>query len=501
MLHYNVGQERRLIDRYGVKGLKIRARIVLVLMALSLIMGAGISYLFFNETASSKGSSQAKAIFSKGETNAEEDIEKINQALELISESYVEKIDRNKLVEGAISGMVNTLEDPYSVYMNKETANQFEQSLDSSFEGIGAEVSMEDGKVTIVAPFKDSPAEKAGLKPNDQILSVDGESLSGLDLFEAVLKIRGEKGSVVTLEVERPGVNDILKVDVTRDTIPLETVYSSIKDYQGKKIGYIEITSFSEDTATDFETQLKDLEDQNIAGLVIDVRGNPGGYLQSVEEILKLFITKETPYVQIEDRNGEKERFYSSLTEKKSYPITVLIDKGSASASEILAGAMKEAGGYQLIGETSFGKGTVQQAIPFDDGSNIKLTLFKWLTPNGNWIHEKGIEPTVEVKQPDYFYVSPLQLEESLVYDMNSEKVKNAQMMLKGLGFEPGRIDGYFSKETEVAVQAFQKTNQLPVTGEIDKDTAKKLEAEIIEAVKNEENDFQLQTAIKMLFK
>ncbi|WP_458415388.1 S41 family peptidase [Schinkia sp. CFF1] len=477
----------------------MRKRIVFVLMALSLFAGAGISYLFFNGI---NGNAQFGAAFSKEDKGTEKDAQKIEQALELISSSYVEKVDKKKLVEGAISGMVNTLEDPYSVYMDKETAGQFEQSLDSSFEGIGAEVSMTDGKVTIVAPFKDSPAEKAGLKPNDFILSVDGKSLTGLDLYEAVLKIRGEKGSKAILEVQRAGVTGTLKVEVTRDEIPIETVYSSVKNYQGNKIGYIEITSFSEDTAKDFASQLKDLEKKKIAGLVIDVRGNPGGYLQSVEDILQLLVTGDKPYIQIEDRNGQKKRYFSSLKEKKNYPINVLIDKGSASASEILASALKEAGGYDLVGETSFGKGTVQQAVPLGDGSNIKLTLFKWLTPDGNWIHKKGIKPTVEVKQPDYFYSSPIQIDkEPLVYDTNNEQVKSAQLMLKGLGFEPGRHDGYFSKQTEVAVQAFQEANKLPVTGQIDKDTAKKLEEKIIEEVKDEKNDIQLETAIKTLYK
>ncbi|NSL51824.1 S41 family peptidase [Calidifontibacillus erzurumensis] len=474
----------------------MRARIVVILMALSLLAGAGITYFVLN------GTSFFSNVFAKGDPTLEGDVAKIRQALELISTSYVEKVDREQLVEGAISGMVNTLEDPYSVYMDKETALQFEQSLDSSFEGIGAEVSMTDGKVTIVAPFKDSPAEKAGLKPNDRILSVDGESLAGLDLFEAVLKIRGKKGSVATLEIERPGVEGTLTIKVTRDEIPIETVYSSVKDYRGNKIGYIEITSFSEDTAKDFAKHLEDLEKQKITGLVIDVRGNPGGYLQSVEEILKHFVTKDKPYVQIENRNGQKERYFSTLKEPKNYPITVLIDKGSASASEILAAALKEAGGYEIVGETSFGKGTVQQAVPLGDGSNIKLTIYKWLTPEGNWIHKTGVKPTVEVKQPDYFYTSPLQIEkEPLVYDMNNEKVKSAQLMLKGIGFEPGRADGYFDKQTEVAVRAFQKANNLPVTGQIDKATSSKLEEKIIEAVRDEKNDIQLQTAIKMLFK
>jgi carboxyl-terminal processing protease len=475
-----------------------------ILMALSMIVGAGGTYAGMQLTdRHSDGNTlliQPKEAIDKAANGSDnEDLEKVGQVYQLIKSRYVEKVDNEQLIEGAIQGMIETLDDPYSVYMDKETAHQFNESLDSSFEGIGAEVSMVDGKVTIVAPFKNSPAEKAGLKPNDQIIKVNGESIEGLDLYEAVLKIRGKKGTTVVLDVIRPGVKEVMKVEVVRDEIPIETVYDDVKTYEGKKIGYLEVTSFSENTAKDFKEKLKKLESQKIDGLIIDVRGNPGGYLQSVEDILKEFIPKDKPYVQIQERNGNKQRFFSNLTEKKDYPIAVLIDNGSASASEILASAMKEAGGYKLVGETTFGKGTVQQAVPMDDGSNIKLTLYKWLTPDGNWIHKKGIEPDVAVKQPEYFYVNPIHFEKELAYDMNNEKIKSAQQMLKGLGFDPGRDDGYFSKETEAAVKAFQKANKLPVTGKIDKQTAERLEAKIIETIRDEQNDKQLKTAMKLL--
>ncbi|UOE76037.1 S41 family peptidase [Parageobacillus thermoglucosidasius] len=472
-----------------------------MLMVLSMLIGAGGTYAGMQLAAPDGDHDVSLVASDKTLTdNEEKELKKVEQAYELIKSRYVEKVDDDKLIQGAIQGMISTLNDPYSVYMDEKTTEQFNESLDSSFEGIGAEVSMIDGKVTIVAPIKNSPAEKAGLKPNDQILRVNGESLEGLDLYEAVLKIRGKKGTTVQLDVLRPGVKDVIKVKVVRDEIPIVTVYDSVKTYNGKKVGYLEVTSFSENTARDFKKKLAKLEEDHIDGLIIDVRGNPGGYLQSVEEILKQFIPKDKPYVQIEERNGDKQRFYSDLTAKKPYPIVVLIDKGSASASEILAGAMKEAGGYKLVGETSFGKGTVQQAIPMGDGSNIKLTLYKWLTPDGHWIHKKGVKPDVEVKQPDYFHASPLHIEKALSFDMNNEQVKNAQQMLKGIGFDPGRTDGYFSKETEAAVKAFQKANKLPTTGKIDKDTADVLQAKVMDAIRNEDNDVQLKTAMKVLF-
>jgi len=427
------------------------------------------------------------------------DFEKVMQAYELISEKYVEEIEGEELLKGAIQGMLSALEDPYSVYMDKETTEQFTQSLGSSFEGIGAEVGMNNGKMIIVSPFKNSPAEKAGLKPNDEIIKIDEITVEGLNLHEAVLKIRGEKGTTVKLTVERAGHKEPLVFHVKRDEIPIETVFSTIEKKNGKNIGVIEITSFSENTAQDFEKELLKLEKEGMDGLVLDVRGNPGGYLQSVEAILHHFIPNTKPYIQIENRNGERQMYHSDLKEKKAYPITVIVDKGSASASEILAGAMKEAGGYDIVGETSFGKGTVQQAIPMEDGSNIKLTLYKWLTPDGHWIHQKGVEPTVEVKQPDYFKAPPLQVGHVLTRDMNNEQVQIAQLLLSGIGFETGRQDGYFDEKTATAVKAFQQVNELPQSGDIDAKTAEKINEHVQLERTKKENDLQLRTAIQLV--
>ncbi|MFC0187400.1 S41 family peptidase [Fictibacillus aquaticus] len=482
--------------------MNVNKKMLVLVAVIAMLIGAGGMYgglSYFNANEVYPGSTVKELPKTSAKFDENQEFSKLQKTYEIISSRYVEQVSEEKLLEGAIDGMVKTLKDPYSSYMDEETANQFSQSLDSSFEGIGAEVSMVDGRVTIVAPFKDSPAEKAGLKPNDQILTVDGKSLDGLDLYKAVLKIRGKKGSTVTLGVKRSGVSDVMDVNVKRDEIPIETVYSDVKKVKGKKIGVLEITSFSEDTGADFKEKLTDLESKNIEGLVIDVRGNPGGYLEAVDSILKQIITDDKPFVQIEDRKGNKQRYVSQLKEKKDYPIIGLIDGGSASASEILAAALREGGDYDLVGEKSFGKGTVQQSIDLGDGSNIKLTLFKWLTPDGNWIHKKGIKPTHAVKQPGYFYTNPLNIEKPLAYDSNSEQVKNAQIMLDGLGFSPGRTDGYFDEKTQTAVIAFQKANKLEPTGKVDAKTAGKMEGKIIEQIRSEKNDVQLQTAIQLI--
>lgn len=472
-----------------------------IALLLAVLIGAGGMYAGLDWLGNAKTSDETAVSGVHAEMDSEAAMEKFAKAFEIILASYVEGVDASQLVEGAITGMLETLDDPYSVYMDKETSKQFEESLGSHFSGIGAEVSMSNGKVTIVAPFKDSPAEKAGILPNDRIILIDGNSIEGLSLNEAVLKIRGEKGTAVKLTIERSGLSQTVDITVVRDDIPIETVRQKMFTHDGKNIGLIEITSFSEDTAKEFSKALSELESKSIDGLIIDVRGNPGGYLNSVEDIGKMIIPKDKPIVQTEDREGKKTRYLSNLKEVKPYPIIGLIDKGSASASEILAGALKEAGNYELVGVTTFGKGTVQQQIKLGDGSQMKLSLYKWLTSDGNFIHKVGVTPTVEVMQPDYFYLPPLQIEEKLSFDMANEQVKNAQAMLKGLGFEPGRTDGYFGEQTKQAVKAFQQTHGLPLTGEIDDDTASAIHKQLIENIRDEKNDRQLQTAIEMIVK
>lgn len=427
------------------------------------------------------------------------DLEKIEEVYQTIREHYVFEVDEEELIEGAIRGMVETLQDPYSEYLDEEAARHLQESLSSSFEGIGAEVTMQDGRVTIVAPIKDTPAEKAGLRPLDQIISVNGESLEGLSLFEAVLKIRGPKGSVAELEIIRPGVAESFKVSVVRDEIPIETVYSQIISAQGKKVGWIQITSFGENTAQRFSDELAKLEKSGVDGLIIDVRGNPGGYLEAVREIGQMLVPYESVITEIEDRHGERIVYRSTLKEPKPYPIAVLIDKGSASASEILAAALQEAGHYKLVGQTTFGKGTVQNTVGLEDNSQLKITIAKWLTPKQNWINEKGVEPDVEVSQPDYFYATYVSSEPELKLDMNSEQVRNLQVILKGLGYDPGREDGYFSKETEQAVKSFQADHNLEVTGVVNQSTAEAINEELLSKVRDPRNDRQLQKAVEVI--
>src|SRR5690625_1894908 len=213
-----------------------------------------------------------------------ESLQKDLQTYQLISQHFISDIEEERIFEGAIQGMLDTLEDPYSEYMNVEAMERFEEQIKSSFQGIGAEVSLQGGNVTIISPIKDSPAEKSGLRPHDIILEVDGESLEGLDLHEAVEKIRGEKGSEVNLLVQRSGSSEPFELQIIRDDIPIETVYAKIIEEDGKRTGYIELVTFSERTSDEFIDFLTEFEEDGIDGLIIDVRGNPGGLLDSVQD-------------------------------------------------------------------------------------------------------------------------------------------------------------------------------------------------------------------------
>ncbi|MBX6394787.1 MAG: peptidoglycan-binding protein [Alicyclobacillaceae bacterium] len=421
------------------------------------------------------------------------EFQKLIRSFQALKGQYYLPVDDTKLVDGAIAGMVQALGDPFSSYMDRSTAQQFHESLGSSFEGIGAEVKSENGKIVVVAPIKGSPAEKAGLRANDQILSVNGKSLQGMNVNDAVLLIRGKKGTTADLEVQRPGVKDILHIRVVRDTIPLTTVEASMI---GDGIGKISISQFNENTGKEFGDALEKLKAQQMRGLILDLRGNPGGYLEACLQIANQLVPNRGTIVQVEDRTGQRTVHHSTL-DKSAFPVVVLMDSGSASAAEILAAALKESGHYPLVGEKSFGKGTVQTELDFPDGSNLKFTMAKWLTPEGRWIHQKGLEPDYPVQLPYYWKLPPLSLNKPIQPDATDTSVKIMQYFLEALGFAPGRTDGYFSAQTAEALRAFQQSKNLPPTGILDEETAVALNDAI--RAKEKETDPILQTGIRVL--
>ncbi|QOS89729.1 S41 family peptidase [Brevibacillus sp. JNUCC-41] len=424
------------------------------------------------------------------------EFEKLYSTYDTIKDNYYEEIDQDKLVDGAINGMIKALDDPYSAYMDKKEASSFHESISSSFEGIGAEIQEQDGQIMVVSPIKGSPAEKAGVKPNDIILSVDGKSVEGLSSSEAVLKIRGKKGTKVNLSISRAGEPEPMELTIKRDTIPIETVYAEMLD---DGVAKIQVTSFSEHTVQELKTALEEMSKKDMKGLVLDLRGNPGGLLDQAIEMASLFIPNGKVVLQVEERSGKKEVYKSKNDGELKIPVVVLIDDGSASASEIVAAAVSESADIPLIGVKSFGKGTVQTAQDFEDGSNFKYTAAKWLTPEGNWIHKKGIKPDINVKLPDYAslpYISP---DKELKASDSSSEVKAAEEMLKEAGHDPGKIDGFFDEATTNAVIEFQKEQKIKETGTIKDDTTVKLMQVIREKILK--NDTQVKKAVEVLKK
>jgi C-terminal peptidase prc len=302
---------------------------------------------------------------------------------------YIEKLDETTAGNRAVDALVKSLDDPYTIYMPPVKAQSFQDQLNGEIEGIGATVELIDGYVMVVSPIKGSPAEKAGLMPKDLILTVDGVSLTGLSLDDAVLKIRGPKGSSVKLHIRREGVE--LDVTVVRDKVVLPEVEINIQD----NVAIVKIHQFGKATDTQLRPKLEETAKQNaLRGVIIDLRNNPGGYLHAAEEVVSNFLPKGTIFASIAARDGTTQEItHEEPTVHPSVKVVVLVNNGSASASEIVAGALQDTKRATIIGEKTYGKGTVQQIIQFTDGSSLKMTIAEWMTPNGRKINKLGVEP------------------------------------------------------------------------------------------------------------
>lgn len=472
-----------------------RTRTVVLMVIAAMALGSLVTSLFFMGEEPKNLSNQISS--DSKEYKAYE--EKLKKTYDTIRSNYVRNISDQALMDGALRGMIAALGDPHSAYMNPKEAKQFLSSImNSSFSGIGAGVVLKDGQVTIESIVKDSPAEHAGLQVNDQIRKVNGKSIVGMSLNEAVAKIRGPKGTKVTLEVVRGGVP--FTVTVVRKDIPQKTVGSKMMDNQ---IGYIGITQFSQTTDKEFFSAISQLEEQKMKGLIIDLRGNPGGLLSVVVKMCEQLLPEGKIIVSTQNKAGNKEVYRAKATQLKSYPITILVDESSASAAEIMAAAFQQSGGYTVIGKKTYGKGSVQSSIEFDDGSNLKLTIAKWLTPNGTWIDQhggtKGLSPNIEVEPFSFTQANLPEGKKTWKPDSNSTDVKNMQLILDALGLDPGRTDGYFDTRTENALKNFQKANNISETGELDAETAKYLATAYQKLLRDPKNDKQLQTAIQFL--
>lgn len=369
---------------------------VILIMIITLIIG-GFLGGFVNQFVTKPTKQESSTV--------SDEFQEFLNTYEDIKENYYEEIDEGEMLNAGIKGMIDYLGDKYSVYMDEEETEEFNEQVEGKYVGIGTEImQLEDGSVVVSNPFEGSPAAKAGLQAGDVIIRVNDTNVTGKTSSEVSNLIKKSADSTVNITVRRDDEEKTFTIE--RETIEIESVDSSVFDVNDKKVGYIYISIFAANTYQQFEQALEDLEKDGIDSLVIDVRSNSGGYLDCVTEIASLFLGKGKVIYQL-DTKGIVEKVYDETKTKRDYPIAVLINSSSASASEILAASLKESYGAEVVGVNSYGKGTVQRAYQLENGATVKYTIQKWLTPDGNWINEVGVEPTLRVEMNVDYYQNP----------------------------------------------------------------------------------------------
>lgn len=325
------------------------------------------------------------------------DFKEFWEVWDTLKENYVDQgeVTDKKIFYGALRGMVASLGDPYTVFMSPKIAKDFSDDLAGTFEGIGAEIGIKNDILTVIAPLPDMPAEKAGLMAGDMILKIDGESTAGIYIDDAVRKIRGEKGTEVVLSIARKGVDEIIDIPIIRGAIMVKSVYTHMRD---DGIFVIEISNFNNDTEDLFNQAVREAIKLNPKGIILDLRNNPGGYLETAIEVASEWIEDGIIVTEKYTDDKKTDHLARGRARLKSYKTVVLVNGGSASASEIVSGALKDYGMARIVGEQTFGKGSVQTLVDLEDGSSLKITVAKWLTPSGLNINKEGISPQIKVE-------------------------------------------------------------------------------------------------------
>ncbi|OXM17258.1 S41 family peptidase [Paenibacillus herberti] len=417
-----------------------------------------------------------------------------NAAYKEIKSEYLFDTKPDALMNGATKGMLASLEDPYSVYLPGSEGQDFVQSYQPEFVGIGVQVREEEGRFLIDTVIKETPADKGGVLAGDELIKVDGTALEGFSMEKLVAILRGEKGTKVKVTLARAG-NPEMTIELTRAPIPVTTVtHAMLKD----GIGQITISRFAESTAKEFDKSLKALQDKGMKELVVDLRSNPGGLLNPTIDIASRLIPKGKLILEVDYKDDKKVQKYSSKQEKKfDLPIVVLVNSQTASAGEVLAAALKESGGATIIGTTTFGKGIVQSFGQFKDKSVLKLTEAEWKTPAGKSIHKKGVEPDQKVELPAYASLPMLPTGEEMKQGDYGDFVKTLQTMLEALGYGAAPVPGVFAEQTAEAVRSFQKSSGLEANGIVSDRTSYALMEQLREQL--QKDDPQLKAALAKL--
>ena len=372
-----------------------------ILAVVSMIIGSVITIAIKDFDVAKVNTNKTEVSYSK----TKKGFDSLYETYDTIMSEYYKDVDSDKLIEGAINGMLESLDDEHTMYFDKKSKEEFDSELSGNYYGIGAQIQLtSDETIKITKVFDDSPAKKAGLKEEDVFVSVDGTSVKGKSATEVANMLKSDSVKTSTIVVKR---NDKeLTFKVTKENITLFSVSSEMLDNNGKNVGYLSVSIFGQKTYSQFKDALTKLEKQDMDSLIIDLRGNTGGYLSTVTNMLEEFIDKGNVIYQIQSSSGVKQYKTVKASEKK-YKIVVLIDGGSASASEIMSAAMKEVYGATLVGQTTYGKGTVQTTKNLSNGSMIKYTIEKWLTPSGKNIDKEGIKPDYEVELGDSYKDNP----------------------------------------------------------------------------------------------
>ncbi|MGM0212604.1 S41 family peptidase [Enterococcus sp. AZ109] len=424
------------------------------------------------------------------------ELDEVQDLYDLISTNYVGNVDEDELIKGALSGMTEALGDPYSEFLSAKETKELDDEVAGTFEGIGANLQLKDRMPTIdQVPIKDSPAEKAGLKSGDVILEVDGTTTQDQSLDAIASSIRGKKGTEVHLMIQRS--SEKFSVSIKRDIVPNETVKGQL-DVDNPTIGVIQLANFRETTALEFRNSIEALRKEGALSFVVDIRQNSGSLLNEAERIASYFLDNGDTIVQFADDKGvvAVEEATEEIDDgfKVNEPVVFLVDQETTAGGELLAAAVKSKD-IPVIGTRTFGKGTVQNVQPIGEESYVQLTILKWLTPDGEWINNKGVTPTIEVGEPGYANLPPLSRQSNWRIGDQGEVITNLNAMLSALDYD---TEGdQFDDRTRQAVLQIQTENNLPATGAVDVKTSQVIQEKLFQLVKS--NDAAYKRAIEEL--